>query len=104
MLCEPSEATKVAKKTANAIEALGDVVRNASNDTYQVKCVVPEDLAMAMGMYAAYHMAPGRCPLGPTWTGPGFYEIWNDIGASQAQDWTKLDDSVVMARKVAELP
>lgn len=101
-MLEISPLQQLAKKAANAIEALGDVVRNAFDDTYKVKCVVPEDLAMAMGMYAAYHMS-SRCLLDEAWNGPGFYEIWNDIGASQAQDWTKLDDSVVLARKTAEL-
>ena len=94
MLYESSEATKVAKKTAGALEALTEVVRNIEDPEqgFETKCIAPEDLALLAGMFAAVHSAPGRPSIVETWKGPGFYRIALRCGASQSQDFDKLDD------------
>ena len=104
MLHEPSEATKVAKKAAGALEALTEVVRNLEDPEQglEVKCITPEDLALLAGMFAAVHSAPGRPSIVETWRGPGFYRISLCCGASQSQDYDKLDDLWVEVAKTAE--
>lgn len=104
MLYEPSEATKVAKKAAGALEALTEVIRNLEDPEQglEVKCITPEDLALIAGMFAAVHSAPGRPSIVETWKGPGFYRISLCCGASQSQDYDKLDDLWVEVVKTAE--
>lgn len=105
MLYEPSEATKVAKKAAAALEALTEVIRNIEDPErgFDVKCLTPEDLTLFAGMFAAVHNAPGRPSIVETWKDPGFYRITLCCGASQSQDYDKLDDLWVEVVKTAEL-
>lgn len=104
MLYEPSEATKVAKKAASALEALTEVIRNIEDPEqgFEVKCIVPEDLARLAGMFAAVHIAPGRPSIVETWKGPGFYRISMVCGASQSMDFDKLDDLWVEVVKTGD--
>lgn len=105
MLYEPSEATKVAKKAADAMEALAEVIRYGLEDPeqdFETKCIVPEDLALLTGMFAAVHNAPGRPSIVKTWKGPGYYRIALRCGASQSQDYDKLDDLWVKVFKSDE--
>ena len=107
MLYKPtSEATKVAKKAAAALEALTAVIRNIEDPErgFEIKCIVPEDLALLAGIFAAVHVAPGRPSIVETWKGPGFYRIALCCGASQSQDFDKLDDLWVEVARTAELP
>lgn len=94
MLYEPTEATKVAKKIAGAMEAFAETLRNIENPEQglEVNCIIPEDLALLAGMFAAVHCAPGRPSIVETWKGPGFYRVALRCGASQSQDFDKLDD------------
>lgn len=106
MLYEPDKATLVAEKAAAALEALTEVVRNIEDPErgFEIKCIVPEDLALIAGMFAAVHVAPGRPSIVETWKGPGFYRITLCCGASQSQDYDKLDDLWVEIAKTGELP
>lgn len=105
MLYEPSEATKVAKKIAGALGAFTEVTRNIEDPEqgFEVKCITPEDLAQLAGMFAAVHCAPGRPSIVETWKGPGLYRISLCCGASQSQDFDKLDDLDVMVTQVDPL-
>jgi len=106
MLNEPNEATKVAKKATAALEALTEVIRNIEDPEQglEVKCITPEDLALLAGMFAVVHVAPGRPSIVETWRGPGFYRVSLCCGASQSQDFDKLDDLWVGVVKTAKLP
>lgn len=104
MLYEPTEVTKVAKKVAGALEAFAEAIRNIEDPEqgFEVNCIVPEDLALLAGMFAAVHSAPGRPSIVETWRGPGFYRVALRCGASQSQDFDKLDDLCVEVVKTAE--
>lgn len=104
MIHEPTEATKIAKKLAGALEALAEIIRNIEDPEqgFEIKCVVPEDLALLAGMFAAVHSAPGRPSIVETWKGPGFYRVALRCGASQSQDFDKLDDLWVEVVKTEE--
>lgn len=103
-MLELDEHARRLKRAAEAMEALADVVRHADLETYEVRCIVAEDLAKAMSAFAAWHLVPGRPGLAEAWQGPGHYEMCLESGLSQSQDWDKLDDAVVLVRKTGELP
>lgn len=97
-----NEPTRVAKK---ALEALAEVLRNGLEDPeqgFETECITPEYLALIAGMFAAVHGAPGRPCLFDAWNGPGLYRIALQCGASQSQDFDKLDDLWVIVAKTAE--
>ena len=73
---------------------IDDYIAAGAPETWTVHAPNPNCLAMQMCAMAAVHRV-ARGPL--AWTGPGKYDLVLCVGASQAQDWTKLDDAVVEA-------
>ena len=73
---------------------IDEYVAAGAPETWTVFAPNPDCLAMDMCAMAAVHRV-ARGPL--AWTGPGRYDLVLRAGASQAQDWTKLDDAVVEA-------
>lgn len=63
----------------------------------------PEYLARFMSTIAAFHAAV-RAPITETWKGPGVYRVAVEYGLSQSQDWDKLDDILVTAKRIRDLP
>lgn len=75
---------------------IDEYVASGAPETWTVDSPNPVCLAMQMCAMAAVHRVP-RGPL--AWDGPGRYILSLREGASQAQDWTKLDDALVKATK-----
>lgn len=71
---------------------IDDYIMAGAPETWTVFASNPDCLAMQMCAMAAVHRV-ARGPL--AWTGPGHYDLVLRVGASQVQDWTKLDDAVV---------
>lgn len=79
---------------------IDEYLRAGAPESWEVESANPGCLAMQMCAMAAVHRV-ARGPL--AWNGPGRYILTLREGASQAQDWTKLDDAVIEATKVGLL-
>lgn len=75
-----------------AKEAIDEYILAGTPEMWKVQAPNPKCLATYACAMAAVHRV-SRGTLG--WGGPGVYELYLIEGASQAQDWTKMDDATV---------
>jgi hypothetical protein len=85
---------KIRARATGAKFEIDNYIAAGAPEVWTVFAPNPDCLAMEMCAMAAVHRV-ARGPL--NWTEPGHYDLVLREGASQAQDWTKLDDAVVEA-------
>ena len=86
----------------NVREATEDLLRGGCPDTVETDAANPEWLAKMMCVVGASYGIP-RAPLDRTWEGPGVYRIRVESGLSQDTSWRKLDDMLVVAKRIGDL-